>query len=142
MKISITVSLACMLLSCAPSPDLQQAAKQVEEAELAFAKLAGEKGVDLAFYEYAAPEAVINRGGIIKGKDAIRKFYEPSAKEGIQLSWKPDTVIVAGSADLAYTYGKYTLIRKDSVGNSLTSSGIFHTVWRKQPDGSWKFVWD
>jgi ketosteroid isomerase-like protein len=20
--------------------------------------------------------------------------------------------------------------------------GVFHTVWKRQPDGTWKYVWD
>jgi ketosteroid isomerase-like protein len=31
---------------------------------------------------------------------------------------------------------------KDSVGNKKDFKGIFHTVWKKQKDGSWKYVWD
>ena len=23
-----------------------------------------------------------------------------------------------------------------------SEEGVFHTVWKRQPDGSWKFVWD
>jgi len=43
---------------------------------------------------------------------------------------------------MAYTYGKYTMTIIDSAGESKVSNGIFHTVWKKQKDGSWKFVWD
>lgn len=62
---------------------------------------------------------------------------------GTKFLWKPDTVIVAESGELVYTYGKYEHLEKDSVGNlKISSSGIFHTIWKKQKDGSWKFVWD
>ena len=62
---------------------------------------------------------------------------------GTKFLWKPDTVIVAESGELVYTYGKYEHLEKDSVGNlKILSCGIFDTIWRKQKDGSWKFVWD
>jgi ketosteroid isomerase-like protein len=62
---------------------------------------------------------------------------------GTKFLWNPDTVIVAERGELVYTYGKYEHLEKDSVGNlKISSSGIFHTIWKKQKDGSWKFVWD
>ena len=57
-------------------------------------------------------------------------------------SWKPDFVDVSSSGDLGYTYGQYTFIRLDSIGNETASQGIFHTVWKRQSDGNWRFVYD
>jgi ketosteroid isomerase-like protein len=51
-------------------------------------------------------------------------------------------VDVAASGDLAYTYGQYTISSKDENGKEITKSGVFHTVWKQQSDGSWKYVWD
>lgn len=36
----------------------------------------------------------------------------------------------------------YTYSVTDSTGETKSSSGIFHTVWKRQADGTWKFVWD
>ena len=30
----------------------------------------------------------------------------------------------------------------DSTGTTVADAGIFHTVWKIQPDGTWRFVWD
>lgn len=46
------------------------------------------------------------------------------------------------SGDLAYTYGKYNFSALSTNGEKISSTGIFHTVWKKQDDGSWKYVWD
>jgi len=43
---------------------------------------------------------------------------------------------------MGYTYGKYIWSSTDPAGKPITFNGIFHTVWKKQPDGSWKYVWD
>jgi len=59
-----------------------------------------------------------------------------------QLEWAPDFVDVSSSGDLAYTYGKFTFSFKDSLGNKVENKGIFHTVWKRQSNGEWKFVWD
>ena len=58
------------------------------------------------------------------------------------LKWKPDFVDVAASGDLGYTYGHYTYSYIDSTGKAAEDKGIFHTVWKRQPDGNWRFVWD
>jgi len=46
------------------------------------------------------------------------------------------------TGDMGYTYGKYTWQSKDSSGKVDEAKGVFHTVWKKQKDGSWKYVWD
>lgn len=81
---------------------------------------------------------------LIIGKDAlVESLNENSrASANVSLEWKPDFVDVAASGDLGYTYGKYTYTSIDSAGNELVSKGVFHTVWKRQPNGSWKFVWD
>ena len=62
--------------------------------------------------------------------------------ENIKLEWKPDYIDVSISGDLGYTYGKFTFSAIDTTGKLIESEGIFHTVWKKQEDGSWKYVWD
>jgi ketosteroid isomerase-like protein len=114
---------------------------QIIQTELDFAKMADEAGVAAAFYEYAADSAVIGRGGkIIKGREAIRDYYENALMPGTRLQWAPDFADASG--DIGYTWGKYTHLVPDSTGNITESHGVFHTVWKRQPDGSWRFVWD
>lgn len=114
---------------------------KIISTELEFAKMAADKGIAEAFYEYAADSAVINRGGnLIRGKDAIREYYRNNLRPGSRLIWTPDFADVSGN--LGYTYGRYTFVVTDSAGNPHESHGIFHTVWQRQPDGKWRFVWD
>ncbi|MFC2138829.1 YybH family protein, partial [Bacteroidota bacterium] len=60
----------------------------------------------------------------------------------VKLEWKPDYIDVSTSGDLGYTFGKFTFSAKDTTGKLIESEGIFHTVWKRQEDGSWKYVWD
>ena len=114
---------------------------QIISTELDFARMASDKGIADAFYEYAADSAVINRSGnLIRGKEAIRDYYQKNLKPGSVLLWAPDFADVSG--DIGYTYGQYTFTFTDSTGIKHESHGIFHTVWKRQPDGSWRFVWD
>lgn len=117
--------------------------KEIEETESKFAEMAGEKGIPAAFIHFADDNAVILRNNrIIRGKDSIGIWFSKQSYSNVSLKWKPDYIEVSGSGDLAYTYGKYTYSSIDSTGKAVYSNGIFHTVWKKQPDGSWRYVWD
>lgn len=118
---------------------------EIVETEQEFARMAKEKGIPEAFLTFAADEAVLMRNNIlIIGKDSIRQSFENSKTDytKITLSWEPDFVDVSASGDLGYTYGKYIYSVKDSLGKESVSEGIFHTVWKRQRDGKWRFVWD
>jgi ketosteroid isomerase-like protein len=55
------------------------------------------------------------------------------------LSWKPAFEMIAESGELGYTYGYYTRTIK---ATGVVSRGTYVTIWKKQKDGSWKFVLD
>lgn len=117
--------------------------KEIIAVEKQFQDDLNKIGIAEAFYKYAAPDAVIRRDKdtIIKGPEGIRNFYAKSPK-GIVAEWKPDYVGVSDDGTMAYTYGKYifTITQKD--GKVTKLEGGIHTVWRRQKDGSWKYVWD
>jgi ketosteroid isomerase-like protein len=116
---------------------------EILETEKAFAALAKNEGLQKAFLTYADEEAVLNRNNkIIKGKAAIKQYFEKQTLQDVKLDWLPDFIDVSESGDLGYTYGKYTFEAKDTSGQTITDEGIFHTVWKKQVDGKWLFVWD
>jgi len=122
---------------------IEQYKTDIKNTELAFANLAKEQGVKTAFLQFAAEGAVLKRGNkLIKGKTAIKEYFEKQTLKNIKLEWEPDFIDVSQKGDLGYTYGKYIFEATDSTGKVLQDTGIFHTVWKKQDDGSWKFVWD
>ena len=118
---------------------------EIMETESAFAGMAKKEGIPKAFLAYAAEEAVLMRNNqLIIGKEAIRNSFanqNSGSGQGI-LTWKPDFVEVSASGDLGYTYGKYAFTITDSLGNVQNTEGVFHTVWKRQADGKWRFVWD
>ena len=140
--ITSTIFLVLSVTSCTKFVDNKKSVNEIIEIEASFAAAAEKNGLSAAFYEYAAPDAVIHRGELIKGREAIKSFYEPMDKSGVKLNWKPDYVFVSSSGDLAYSYGGFDRMTSDSTGHISKTSGIFHTVWKKQGDGTWKFVWD
>jgi ketosteroid isomerase-like protein len=144
-KLFIGSLLVVFLFSCQNSGQQSEIwKKEIIDTERAFSEMAKSEGVPKAFITFAADEVVVLRSNkLIKGKNALKASYEKGmASENFSLTWKPDFVDVSASGDLGYTYGKYVYTAIDSLGNTKSSEGIFHTVWKRQQDGSWKFVWD
>lgn len=140
----ILASIFLVLISCDTKPNktqLEQWKNEIRETEQNFSKMAGEEGIHKAFTTFAAEDAVLMRNNkIIEGLKNIDKHYKNQNSKG--LSWSPDFVDVAASGDLGYTYGHYIFSYIDSAGTTVADTGIFHTVWKKKPDGTWRFVWD
>ena len=143
-NISLLTTLFILILSCESNhtKDMSEQWKQeIREAEANFATMLKEKGLHDAFVAYAAEDATIMRNNkVITSKNAIDEHYKNVDTK--TLTWSPDFVEVSKSGDLGYTFGTYHYTYKDSIGESHVDSGIFHTVWKRQEDGSWKYVWD
>ena len=142
------VFLAGLVLFCAcqskKSDQTEQAKKEIGQAEKDFEQMAADKGIAEAFSFFADSTAVIRRrnDSLVHGKDNIRDLFSGDYFKTATVKWSPDFIDAAASGDLGYTYGKYVWQSKDSSGKVEESSGVFHTVWKKQKDGGWKFVWD
>jgi len=115
---------------------------EIMTTENEFAKMANERGVAEAFTTFAADDAVITRNNrIIEGKRAIANYYNDQIDQEVKLEWTPHFIDVAASGDLGYTYGNYTFTATDSSGQIIKQDGVFHTVWKKQSDGTWRYGW-
>jgi len=142
MKSTFYLFLGLFLLNNCQNPQ-EDLRGQIRQTEKAFNDMAQEKGVKAAFLHFAADSAVIVRGkNVIKGKAAIGAFFDAQPFVENKLSWSPDFVEVSSSGDMAYTYGKYEFYAVDTSGKTFQSDGIFHTVWKRQADGEWRFVYD
>ena len=131
-----------VMLMCGCGVDRDVCRKEIVQTERDFEKMAAEKGVAAAFSYYVSDSGVISAGEkIFRGKSEVREHYEKWKYKDVRLTWSPDFVDVSKSGDLGYTYGHYNFSFRDSTGKVNESHGIFHTVWKRQPDGSWRFVY-
>lgn len=146
MKVLILFVFLSLFNSCGENQAIDNNAvrKEIADAEKAFETMAKEKGIAEAFAFYADSNAVIKRRNdtLITGKEGIRKFYSDDLYKAASVTWSPDFIDVSAKGDMAYTYGKYLWRSKDSTGKPIEFSGVFHTVWKRQQDGSWRYVWD
>lgn len=140
------ILLACNADKSSPLPAEEnriQAEAEIRQAEADFAAMAESEGVPAAFLHFAADEAVMQRGNrLIEGRAAMHDYFDAQTLDSVSLNWAPDFVKASAAGDLGYTYGRYTFRAVDTTGQEVKAEGIFHTVWQRQPDGTWRFVWD
>lgn len=144
-KLSLPLfALLFILTACTQKEEsIEKWKKEIAETEKAFTLMAQSDGITEAFLSFAAEDAVLMRNNtLIKGKEEIKALLQSEESENVSLVWEPDFVDVSASGDLGYTYGKFTYTLTDSLGNENVMEGVFHTVWKRQADGTWKFVWD
>lgn len=115
-------------------------ARELGDAERAFSALAGRIGLEPAFTQNAAPDAM-NMGGprsadFLYGPEAIGAGVGQGASGPSTLTWGPERVLVASSGDLGVTIG-YILPRPEPAAEQRRIP--FFTVWKKV-NGVWKFV--
>jgi len=146
MKLPILlVVLLINLTSCQTSMNNQDISKRIiAETEKAFEQMVQEKGIAKAFYHFADENAVLKRenDSLIIGKENIKTYYQSKDLKNVTLHWTPDFIDVSEDESMAYTYGKFLMKVTNADATITEHKGVFHTVWKKQIDGSWKYVWD
>lgn len=109
-------------------------AARFAQADLAFARLAGDSGAAIAFRRWAAPEAITLGGGMItRGPDAIAQAVDGPAK----WQWHPVAAGAARSGELGWTAGEAVISAKDE--EPLYSKYL--TVWTRGAGGT-RFLMD
>ena len=142
-RLFLLVILFCLTVAGFGQDVRKKAISEIVAAEAAFQKMALDSGVRAAFAHFAAPDAVVNRNDVLLvGRDAMIGYMKKSTATNVTLLWKPDFADASNDGTLGYTYGKYKFSATDSTGKRIESEGVFHTVWRRQPNGEWRFVWD
>ena len=100
------------------------------DAERAFNAAAQAKGQWTAFREFAAPDAVMFVPQPINAQEWLKDRKDPPKS----VEWWPTESYVSCDGNTAVNTGGW----KRPNG----SVGYFTTIWRRQPDGSWKWIWD
>lgn len=128
--------LAVLLaLTAAPAAAGEPDAAPVIAAERAFAKDGAAHGIKASFLKWSAPD------GIVFGRDGPTNAWAlygagPDRKPGDPtLAWWPLWAGISASGDLGFTTGPVDWDGK-------RAGYHYFTVWKKQPDGSWLWVYD
>lgn len=124
------VALPAAGIAAKPPLRFQPDPSSVIAAEIAFNRLAQQKGQWTAFRETAAEDAVMFVPQKILAKDWLKKQADPPAS----VQWSPAIVYVSCDGNLAASTGNWK--RPDG------SVGYFTTLWRRDKKGRWQWILD
>ncbi|HLA12071.1 MAG TPA: nuclear transport factor 2 family protein, partial [Pyrinomonadaceae bacterium] len=111
------------------------------ETEKSFAKASFDHGTRESFLSFIAEDGVLFRPTAVKGKQWLLANPGPSGPKRSLLAWRPVFADISVAGDLGYTTGPWEF-KTDINDEKPVAFGQFITVWRKQPNGAWKFVID
>jgi uncharacterized protein (TIGR02246 family) len=145
MKRQISILLISVaFLSCHQSIDTKAEGEKLLQISRDWSQSASSRDLEKTL-SYWADDATVISGGdpVLSGKQAIRQMVEGSYKNpSFQISWEPGTVEISKTGDLAYMLEDTKISVNDSTGKLMVSKFKSVTIWKKQPDGSWKNVVD
>jgi ketosteroid isomerase-like protein len=125
-------------------PRLQPVARtkrEMMDTDTQFAALTAVVGRQRGFDAYVDDDGIQLTDPLQVGRKAIWE-----GNEGIPatatLAWRPVAAGAALSADLGFTIGTYEAGGVDEGGNPVKRYGKYLTVWKRQRDGSFKYVVD
>ena len=141
LVVAVVASISCLFMSCGPKePDVTALKKTVDEFNAASkdALMGGSTDKLLAYYEDNAMEMPPNMV-MVKGKDAIKAYWEQSTKAGMKMSAVEfNSVDVQASGTLAYEIGTYDMAMTAGKMGEIRDRGKYISLWREQADGTWK----
>jgi ketosteroid isomerase-like protein len=113
--------------------------QRVSDVERAFAATMAKRDA-AAFASHISQEAVFMGSSdtprVLRGREAIVETWKPYFDgPAPPFSWEPDIVEVLDSGTLALTSGPV----HDPKGELI---GRFNSIWRLEPDGRWRIVYD
>ncbi len=117
-----TALLALLLAGAAPHPN------PAVQAERDFAAAVAEQGVKRGFLAFAAPGAFM----FAPSRKSVPEVFAdtPERVESPPLAWWPEFAGMARSGEFGFTTGAASVPTR------------YFTVWRRQPDGSWRWIYD
>jgi ketosteroid isomerase-like protein len=131
--------------SCSPSPraaDVAQTRSALQDADRAFNHATAQRRAE-GWMQFMAPDgALIRPTGTLTGpavREAVTKMFADTA---FTLTWEPVQADVGASGDLGYTIGHWEAHYRSDKGAPASSTGRYLTIWKQQPDRSWKVVQD
>lgn len=140
--ITLAVGLALTGIAHA-APNKEKLKAEVAAREDSFCAMAKEKGLLAAFSFFAAPDVAFidTDPRKFRGPAAVLERIGPD-RPGISLTWSAYYTDVSDDGTLGYNYGRYESRGPGPDGKERVRGGWFLTIWKRQPDGSWKYVMD
>ena len=96
-----------------------------------------------AFASFIDEDARFIGAGVDRGREAIAEAWMVFFSGDFPtIKWRPKYIEVLDNGKLALSRGPYRMVTRDEDGKTAEHWGIFNSVWRLNPDGEWRVVFD
>lgn len=110
--------------------------------EIAFSQSAEQRDA-VRFVSFIDSDARFVGATVLRGPDEISEGWSAFLSEdGPAIKWRPQVIEVLEDGTLALSRGPYRVTATDEDGAASEHWGTFNSVWRKQPDGAWRIIFD
>lgn len=138
MKYYLLLPLLFTSSIMAQEPDSSSALFSMRETERDFARASAAIGRNAAFAGYFAEKSVLfTDTWITNGK----QYCKERKASPVILKWEPELMDISDSRDFGISTGPWEA-QEYRPNTAPVATGYFLTVWKKQPDGTWKVILD
>lgn len=118
------------------------AAREIFEADRAFARMSAERGPGAAFEYFTTPMSVQlpSSGPPVIGNRAIAEFM--AGPPNSTLTWMPERADASAAGDAGWSWGTYESRTPQPGKPPVVTQGRYVSIWRRFNDGTWKVVLD
>ena len=143
LSILVAACLAATFASSAPAQNrrIVDPLAEMVATERAFSRMSEEKGIRESFTAFIADDGILFRPRAVLGKKWMLEHPLPPSTTRPLLVWQPIFAGISRAGDLGYTTGPWQF-KNDIKDTKYSGFGNFMTVWKKQPDGKWRFAVD
>lgn len=145
MRLLLTLLVLATACDPAPGPDREEVRARIDGTNQLLERWYAQGKIDSAAMFFTADvwQMPPNAPPIV-GLDAYREWWSQAVKWGLwQFDFSVQDVIVTDS--IAVERSKYTLTFEAGVEAPMASfddRGNYIAVWRLEPDGEWRILWD
>lgn len=143
MRIFLSLVVVLALSACSGSDNSMQTEVSASMTELGqmnrdFAAALNAKDAKAAAALYTEDAVLIPPGEpLVRGRAAIEEYWRGAIESGGVRDVSVETIDALSSGSLGYETGSFVLTANGPDGETLTDSGRYIEILRREPDGRW-----
>jgi len=138
---AIVLGLSTVLFASQPTfaAEMSQEAQELVKLDDDWSAAATNRDVEKVASYYAKDTVVYPPNDVVAvGRDKAKEVWAGMlADPSLKISWKATAAEVAKSGEMGFTAGTYQLTLKDKDGKTISDTGKYLCVWRKNKQGKW-----
>jgi ketosteroid isomerase-like protein len=135
--IATATMMLCTCAALAGDAAIPAAQRELIDAELAFVRLAAERGFRDSFFTYFAEDGIAFNPHPFNVKQSLAN--QPPSGGPMGAVWAPVYGDISRAGDLGWQTGPLVFEGRDGAPDQ---HGMFFSVWRRHVDGDWRVVLD